>query len=93
MGGGYGGKGEQVWLSGEKQQGYTSDDLAGKLPVKVRVYYPAADASGRVAFIETPKELADFYHGMVAHVRMCIEDGWSVKDSVDYDNLLNQIEQ
>ena len=42
---------------------------------------------------EAVEELADFYHGMVAHVRMCIEDGWSVKDSVDYDNLLNQIEQ
>ena len=63
---------------------------SGKLPVKVRVYYPDADASGTVAFIETPEELADFYHGMVQHVRQCVEDGWNVKDSVDY-NLLIQI--
>ena len=91
--GGYRWNGKQVWLSGENQQNYTSDYLAGELPVKVRVYDPDADASGTVAFIETPEELADFYHGMVAHVHMCIEDGWSVKDSVDYDNLLNQIEQ
>lgn len=98
--GGYQWKGKQVWLSGENQQNYTSDYLAGELPVKVRVYDPDATPEGEtsgtvatVAFIETPEELADFYHGMVAHVRMCIEDGWSVKDSVDYDNLLNQIEQ
>ena len=52
---------------------------------------PDADASGTVALIETPEELSDFYNGMVQHVRQCIEDGWSVKDSVDYDNLLNQI--
>ena len=91
--GGYRWKGKQVWLSGENQQNYTSDYLAGELPVKVRMYDPDSDASGTVAFIKTPEELADFYNGMVAHVRMCIEDGWSVKDSVDYDNLLNQIEQ
>ena len=91
--GGYRWKGKQVWLSGENQQNYTSDYLAGVLPVKVRVYDTDADASGKVALIETPEDLADFYHGMVQHVRKCIEDGWSVKDSVDYDNLLNQIEQ
>ena len=83
----------QVWLSGENQQNYTSDYLAGVLPVKVRVYDTDADASGKVALIETPEDLADFYHGMVQHVRKCIEDGWSVKDSVDYDNLLNQIDE
>ena len=91
--GGYEWKGKQVWLSGENQHNYTSDYLAGELPVKVRVYDRDADAQGTVTMIETPEELADFYHGMVAHVRQCIEDGWSVKDSVDYDNLLNQIEQ
>ena len=88
--GGYRWKGKQVWLSVENQQNYTSDYLAGELPVKVRVYDPDDDASGTVEFIEIPEELADFYNGMVAHVRKCIEDGWSVKDSVDYDNLLNQ---
>ena len=41
----------------------------------------------------TPEELAEFYHGMVRHVRECVESGWSVKDSVDYDNLLNQIDE
>lgn len=91
--GGYMWKGKQVWLSGENQQNYTSDYLAGELPVKVRVYDRDADAQGTVTMIETPEELADFYHGMVAHVRQCIEDGWSVKDSVDYDNLLNQMEE
>lgn len=78
-----------VWLSNENQQNYMSDYLSGELPVNVRVYDPDADASGTVAVIETTEELADFYHGMVSHVRMCIEEGWSVKDSVDYDNLLN----
>lgn len=91
--GGYQWKGKQVWLSGENQQNYTSDYLAGVLPVKVRVYDPYAEASGTVALLETPEELADFYHGMVQHVRQCIEDGWSVKDSVDYDTLLNQIDE
>ena len=91
--GGYQWNGKQVWLSGENQQNYTSDYLAGVLPVKVRVYDTDADASGKVALIETPEDLADFYHGMVQHVRKCIEDGWSVKDSVDYDNLLNQIDE
>lgn len=91
--GGYKWKGKQVWLSGENQHNYTSDYLAGVLPVKVRVYDPDADASGTVALLETTEELADFYHGMVQHVRQCIEDGWSVKDSVDYDTLLNQIDE
>ena len=91
--GGYKWNGKQVWLSGENQQNYTSDYLAGVLPVKVRVYDPFAEASGTVALLETPEELADFYHGMVQHVRQCIEDGWSVKDSVDYDTLLNQIDE
>lgn len=90
---GYQWNGKQVWLSGENQQNYTSDYLAGVLPVKVRVYDPYAEASGTVALLETPEELADFYHGMVQHVRQCIEDGWSVKDSVDYDTLLNQIDE
>ena len=91
--GGYQWKGKQIWLSGENQQNYTSDYLAGVLPVKVRVYDTDADASGKVVLIETPEDLADFYHGMVQHVRKCIEDGWSVKDSVDYDKLLNQIDE
>ena len=91
--GGYQWNGKQVWLSGENQQNYTSDYLAGVLTVKVRVYDTDADASGKVALIETPEDLADFYHGMVQHVRKCIEDGWSVKDSVDYNNLLNQIDE
>ena len=91
--GGYQWKGKQVWLSGENQQNYTSDYLAGVLPVKVRVYNPYAEASGTVALLETPEELADFYNGMVQHVRQCIEDGWSVKDSVDYYTLLNQIDE
>ena len=90
---GYQWKGKQVWLSGENQHNYTSDYLAGELPVKVRVYDPDAEASCTVALLETPEELADFYHGMVQHVRQCIEDGWSVKDSVDYDTLLNQIDE
>ena len=91
--GGYQWKGKQVWLSGENQQNYTSADLAGELPVKVRVYDSDAYASGTVAVIETPEELADLYQGMVRHVRECVESGWSVKDSVDYDNLLNQIDE
>ena len=91
--GGYRWKGKQVWLSGENQQNYTSDYLAGVLPVKVRVYDPYAEASGTVELLETPEELADFYHGMVQHVRQCIEDGWSVKDYVDYYTLLNQIDE
>ena len=86
-------KGKQVWLSAENQQNYTSAYLADALPVKVRVYDPDADASGTVTVIETQEELADFYHGMIAHVRQCVEDGWSVKDSVDYDNLLYQIDE
>ena len=91
--GGYQWKGKQVWLSGENQQNYTSAYLAGELPVKVRVYDPDAYASGTVAVIEKPEELADFYQGMVRHVRECVESGWSVKDSVDYDNILNQIDE
>ena len=91
--GGYQWKGKQVWLSGENQQNYTSDYLAGVLPVKVRVYDPDAEASGTVALLETPEELADFYHGMVQHVRQCIEDVWSVKDSVDSYTLFNQIDE
>lgn len=91
--GGYQWKGKQVWLSVENQQNYTSDYLAGVLPVKVRVYNPYAEASGTVALLETQEELADFYNGMVQHVRQCIEDGWSVKDSVDYYTLLNQIDE
>ena len=63
-----------------------SDNWTGPSSVSI-------DASGKVALIETPEDLADFYHGMVQHVRKCIEDGWSVKDSVDYDNLLNQIDE
>ena len=91
--GGYQWKGKQVWLSGENQQNYTSDYLAGVLPVKVRVYDPYAEASGTVELLETPEELADFYQGMVRHVRECVESGWSVKDSVDYDNILNHIDE
>ena len=48
-------EGQQVWLSGENQHNYTSDYLAGVLPVKVRVYDPDADASGTVALIKTPR--------------------------------------
>lgn len=91
---GYRWNGKQVWLSNENQQNYTSDYLAGELPIKVRVYEPDVepedDTSGTVAMvavIETPEELTQFYHGMVSHVRMCVEDGWKEKDAFSYDLL------
>ena len=90
---GYKWNGKTVWLSNENQQNYTNDFLTKNLPAKVRVYDNETDTVGEVVSIESEEELDVFYQGMVRHVRECVENGWSVKDSVDYDNLLNQIEQ
>ena len=88
--GGYKWDGKTVWLSGENQQNYTSAYLTGELPVKVRLYDGDDDTSATVLELRTAEEVSEFYHGMVQHVRQCVEEGWNVKDSVDY-NLLIQI--
>ena len=87
---GYVWNGKSVWLSVENQQNYTAAYLSGKLPIKVMVYDPYDDAQGTVVELQTADELRGFYKGMVEHVRMCVEEGWRVKGSVDYVTLLNQ---
>lgn len=76
-----------IWLSMENQQNYKAVyDLAvqtggANLPVEFKfgteqnpVYY----------HFYTIKELQEFYLAMQSHIHSCLQDGWRLKDAVDY---------
>lgn len=76
-----------VWLSTENQQNYKAVyDFAvqtggANLPVEFKfgteqnpVYY----------HFYTIEELQEFYLAMQSHIHSCLQDGWRLKDAVDY---------
>ena len=89
---GYVWKDMPVWLSSENQFNYKSVyDLAlhdsSVLPVKFKM---GEDADGNVVYhtFESVDELSDFYVGAIKYINNCINEGWTEKDGIDTDKLL-----
>ena len=89
---GYVWNGMPVWLSSENQFNYKSVyDLALRdssvLPLKFKM---GEDADGNVVYhtFETIDELSDFYVGAIKYINNCINEGWTEKDAIDTDKLL-----
>lgn len=89
---GYEWSGHKVWLSSENQFNYKAVyDLACKdssvLPVKFKM---GEDKDGNVVYhtFETVDELSDFYVGAIKYINTCINEGWTEKDAIDTDKLL-----
>lgn len=76
-----------VWLSSENQLNYT---MAYNMAIvqadnyeKVTLKFGSDDTPTYYTF-ETKDELTDFYTKMVAFIQNTLNDGWKVKDAVDY---------
>lgn len=76
-----------VWLSEENQRNYKAAyDLAiqtggANLPVEFKF---GTDDLPVYQVFHTIEELQKFYMPMQEHIRQCLEDGWRMKDLVDY---------
>lgn len=93
---GYEWNGKPVYLSSENQFNYKSVyDLALRdssvLPLKFKM---GEDAEGNVVYhtFATVDELSDFYVGAIQYINRCINDGWTEKDSIDPEKLLEGAE-
>lgn len=84
---GYTWNGMNVWLSSENQFNYKAAyDIAVQtngmnLPLKFK--FGSSNESAYHVFT-TMEELQDFYMGAIAHIQNSLNDGWTVKDSVDW---------
>ena len=85
-----------VWLSSENQFNFKAAyDLAVQtngqsLPVKFKL----GESMGEPVYhtFETMEDFTDFYTKAIGFINQCLNDGWEVKDSIDwseYDPLLN----
>lgn len=85
--------GKAVWLSKENQMNFKAAyDLAvqtegATLPVKFKLG-EAADGTPVYHTFTTMSAFTDFYTKAVAHVIGRLQNGWTDKDGVDYDQLL-----
>ena len=93
---GYVWKDMPVWLSSENQFNYKSVyDLAlhdsSVLPVKFKM---GEDNDGNVVYhpFTTIDELSDFYLGAIKYINQCLNEGWTEKDGIDTDKLLEGAE-
>lgn len=93
--GGYEWHGMPVWLSGENQFNFKAAyDLAfqtngASLPERYKL---GEDAEGKPVYhdFKDLAEFQDFYHGAIAYIQKCINEGWEMKDGVDYDELFGR---
>lgn len=93
---GYEWNGKPVYLSSENQFNYKSVyDLAKQdssvLPIKFKM---GEDAEGNVVYhtFTTIDELSDFYLGAIKYINQCLNEGWTEKDGIDTDKLLEGAE-
>lgn len=76
-----------VWLSIENQQNYkTAYDLAvqtngANLPIEFKF---GGDTTPIYHYFYTIEELQSFYLAMQAYIQSCLQEGWRLKDAVDY---------
>ena len=84
-----------VWLSSENQFNFKAAyDLAyqsngASLPARYKL---GEDKEGNPIYFDF-EDLAtfqDFYTGAIAYIQKCINDGWEIKDGVDYDELFKR---
>ena len=82
---------KNVWLSADYQRDFADAQQSAKitdgdiLPLKLKL---GKDAEGNSVYHTFTKqtELNDFYLAMVAHIQKCREDGWILKDSINWDD-------
>ena len=88
-------KDNPVWLSSENQFNFKAAyDLAfqtngASLPARYKL---GEDKEGNPIYFDF-EDLAtfqDFYTGAIAYIQKCINDGWEIKDGVDYDELFKR---
>ena len=87
-------QGKQVWLSTENQFNFKcAYDIAvqtggASLPA---TYKLGEDGQGLPIYhtFETLDDFTDFYMSCVGWIQQCISDGWAEKDGVDYDAMLD----
>ena len=86
---GYVWKGKNVWISTENQFNYKAAfDLAMQtaghsLPVKFKFGTP----SEPIYYIfDSLAELTDFYKGAMSYINNTLDEGWSKKDNINWDN-------
>ena len=80
-----------VWLSSENQFNFKAAyDLAVQtvgqsLPVKFKL---GEDEEGNPIYhtFETLADLQDFYTKAIAYINQCLNDGWQLKDSIDWND-------
>lgn len=85
--GGYQWNGYHIWLSSENQFNYKAAyDLAvqtngATLPLKFKF---GETTSPEYHVFEDLNELQEFYMGAIAHIQTVLNEGWAVKDSIDW---------
>lgn len=87
--------GKHVYLSTENQFNFKAAyDLAAMsggsiLPIKFKL---GEDSEGNPVYhtFSTLEEFTSFYTGAIAFVQTTLNEGWIVKDSVDYEHLLDE---
>ena len=81
-----------LWLSQENQRNISDAVRAATLPVRLKL---GEDEDGNPIYytFEDAGELSELHKAVWEHIRASLDYGWREKDAVDYDNLLNQIEQ
>ena len=86
-----------VWLSSENQRNFSeAQRVAGmtngqNLPLQVKVS-ETDDKEPIYDLFETVQEITTFYLGGVAFIDQCLKEGWTEKDSIDwepYEQALN----
>jgi len=84
-------EGKNVWLSSENQFNFKAAyDLAvqtkGKsLPVKFKIG-ETADGEPVYHTFEDMEEFTDFYTKAIAFINTCLNEGWELKDSIDWSD-------
>lgn len=89
--------GKNVWLSAEYQRDFADAQQVTKLtdganlPLKLKL---GEDENGNPVYHTFTKQTSmnDFYLSMVVYIQKCREDGWALKDSIDWQQMENDIE-
>ena len=78
-----------VWLSAENQRNFSEAQRVAQmtngasLPVKFKL---GEDNEGNPVYhtFNTVEELNEFYLAAVAYIQQCLNEGWELKDSIDW---------
>lgn len=87
-----------VWLSNENQTNYKAiHDAAIQHPDKVKFpkkfkIWEDTNNKGIYEEFEALDEIVDFYLGGMAHIEQCTNEGWAVKDTLDFSEYESQLE-